>query len=150
MNSEAQAILKAEFELLRQEIIAKYESSGMATTGNWGKTVQVQQLPNGFSIVADGYINGRPPGKQPPSEAIEQWIQKKGIAARLGNEISLGSLAYLIARKIAKNGWKPPQGYEDIVGTIATPQRIQQIIDKAGQPYIAGFTQEILQYLTPV
>jgi hypothetical protein len=149
MNSEAQQILRAEFELLRQEIIAKYESSGMEASGNWGKTVQVQQLPNGFSIVADGYIQGRPPGKQPPSEAILQWIKQKGIAARVGAEISLGSLAYLIARKIAKNGWKPRQGYEDIVGSVATPQRIQQIIDKAGQPYINGFTTEILQYLTP-
>lgn len=149
MNSEAQQILRAEFELLKQEIIAKYESSGMAASGNWGRGVQLQQLPHGFSIVADGYINGRPPGRQPPSEAILQWIKQKGIAARLGSQISLGSLAYLIARKIAKNGWKPAEGYEDIVGSVATPQRIQQIIDKAGQPYIAGFTTEILQYLTP-
>ncbi len=148
MNSEAAAILKAEFELLRQEIIAKYEASGMESSGNWAQTVQVQQLPNGFSIAAGGYINGRRPGRQPPSEAILQWIKQKGIAARTGNEISLSNLAYLIARKIAKKGWKPKKDAADIVSSIATPQRIQQIIDKAGRPYVAGFTTEILQYLT--
>ncbi|MES2487391.1 MAG: hypothetical protein V4581_15775 [Bacteroidota bacterium] len=149
MNSDVAQLLSAEFEALRQEIVQAYEVSGMENTGNWGKSVAVQQLPNGFSIVADEYINGRGPGKAPPSAVIEQWIIKKGIAARLGSEISVSSLAFLIARKIARRGWKPKQGFEDIVGSIATPQRINSILDKAGALYVSGFTTEILKHLTP-
>lgn len=149
MNSGVSQLLSAEFEALRQEIIAAYEASGMETSGNWGNSVKVQQLPNGFSIVADDYINGRGPGKPPPSDVIEQWIIKKGISARLGTEISVSSLAFLIARKIARLGWKPKAGFEDIVGGIATPQRISKILDKAGTLYVSGFTTEILNYLKP-
>lgn len=151
MNSNIKETLRAEFEKLRQEIVAKYEASGRGATGNWGETVQVQELPNGFTVVADGYINGRGPGKAPPSEAIERWIEQKGIAARLQGEISTASLAYLIARKIAREGWKPKEGVENLLGNIVTPQRIQQLLDAVTPLYIQDFTSNILAYLnTPL
>lgn len=45
---------------------------------------------------------GRRPGKFPPVDAILQWIQAKGITPS-GN-IAPKSLAFLIARKIARQG----------------------------------------------
>lgn len=147
MNSNSKATLRAEFEKLRDEIVAKYEASGMEASGNWGESVQVQELPNGFTLVADGYINGRKPGKAPPSEAIEKWITQKGIAARLKGEITTASLAYLIARKIARQGWQPKKGAENIVENTATPQRIQQILDTVTPLYVQDFTADILAYL---
>ncbi|MFL9845076.1 hypothetical protein [Flavobacterium rhizosphaerae] len=146
MNN-VQQLLRKEFELLRTEMIAKYEASGMKTSGNWAKTVQLQELPNGFTIVADNYIQGRSAGKAPPSSVIESWLQQKGIAAKAENEISLSSLAYLIARKIAREGWKPKPGFEDIAASVATPQRIQDIIDRVGQLYLQDFTNSILNFL---
>lgn len=135
--------LRAEFELLRQEVIARYESSGMRVSGNWAESVLVEELPNGFTLVADGYINGRGPGKAPPSEAIEKWLTQKGIAARLQDEISTGSLAYLIARKIAREGWTPKENAADIIAQVVTPQRIQQIIDKVEAVYFQQFSDQI-------
>jgi hypothetical protein len=143
MEANVRQAFKAEFEKLRQEIIARYEQSGMKAGGSWANTVQVQELPNGFTIVADSYINGRGPGKAPPSEAIEQWIKRKGISARIKGDISTGSLAYLIARKIARQGWKPKKGNEDIAGQVATPQRIQQIMDAVAPVYAENFARDI-------
>lgn len=135
--------LRAEFELLRQEVIARYESSGMRVSGNWADSVHVEELPNGFTLVADSYINGRGPGKAPPSNAIEKWLTQKGIAARLQGEISTGSLAYLIARKIAREGWTPKEDAADIIAQVVTPQRIQQIMDKVEAVYFQQFSDQI-------
>lgn len=50
-------------------------------------------------------IEGRRPGKQPPLEAIIQWLKDKKTF-RIDNDRgpSLRSLAFLIARKIGKTG----------------------------------------------
>ncbi|MGV3459903.1 MAG: hypothetical protein ACO1N9_05540 [Flavobacterium sp.] len=140
-------ILKLEFQALKADIIARYEASGMKASGNWAQTVAVEMSGTSASITAADYIKGRPPGKQPPSEAILKWLEDKGIASSIQKDISLSSLAYLIARKIARKGWQPKQGHEDIINTVATPERIQSIINKVGESELAGFTANLLQYL---
>lgn len=55
------------------------------------------------------YVNsGRRPGKQPPLSVISNWITKKRITPRLDRKIPTiqKSLAFLIARKIGKEGTK--------------------------------------------
>jgi hypothetical protein len=50
-------------------------------------------------------IEGRRPGKQPPLEAIIQWLKdKKTFKIETEKGPSLRSLAFLIARKIGKTG----------------------------------------------
>lgn len=144
MNSISE-ILKSEFELLKAEIASAYTNSGMAATGSWGEKLEVQVSGSSAKIAAPDYINGRKPGTAPPSEAIEKWIVAKGIAARLENDISISSLAYLIARKIGRSGWQPKQ--ENIVQSIATPARIQEILNKAGESCLSGFTNDIINHL---
>lgn len=146
MNS-GQQLLAAEFEKLKQEVILAYEASGTETSGNWADTLKVEQTPYGYSITAAEYINGRSPGKPPPSEAIESWILKKGIASRLEKNITVSSLAFLIARKIAREGWKPKPGTLNILDSVVTPQRIQQILDKVGESYLSDFTTQIINHL---
>lgn len=148
MSSVTQ-LLAAEFELLKAEVIAKYEASGMEISGNWADTVEVQSTPNGYSIAAANYINGCDPGKPPPSEAIEAWIKQKGIAAKLEKGMSIQSLAYLIARKIGREGWQPKPEHKNIIDGLVTPQRIQQILDKVGEVYITDFTTQIINLLKP-
>lgn len=144
MNSKATEILRAEFELLRQEVVARYDSSGIKASGKWAENIKIEQLPNGFTLVADDYINGRKPGKAPPSEAIEKWIVQKGIAARLSDGISVSSLAYLIARKIAREGWQSKAGTEELLQHVITPQRIQQIINKISPLILKDLTMDLL------
>ena len=136
--------LSAEFEALKNELIAKYHETGSRATGNWAETLSVETEGYSAKIVAGYSTDGRGPGKQPPSEAIEQWIVAKGIAARLEKEITLSSLAFLIARKIGREGWKRQDG---IVDSVVTPERIQQVIDKVGPAFIMEFSNSILTYL---
>jgi hypothetical protein len=143
--SSISEILKAEFEQLRAEIATAYEAGGMAASGNWGEKLEIQAADGSASIVAPEYINGRKSGTPPPSEAIEEWIMRKGMAARIQGEITIGSLAYLIARKIGHEGWQPEQ--ENVVESIATPARIQQILDKVGESCLNEFTNEIINHL---
>lgn len=141
--SSIEQVLAAEFETLKSELIAKYRETGEAT-GSWAETVTVET--NGYSakILAGYSPDDRGPGKQPPGEAIEQWIVAKGIASRLEKEITLSSLAFLIARKIAREGWKRQNG---IVDSVVTPERIQQVIDKVGPAFIMEFSKSIVTYL---
>lgn len=67
--------------------------------------VQVN-APEYFKYVEEG----RSPGKQPPPESIQKWIQVKGItptADKNGKLPTEKSLAYLIGRKIGQEGIKP-------------------------------------------
>lgn len=147
--SNATQLLATEFELLKADIIAAYEASGQSVTGHWADTVSVEATPSGYSINAADYINGRAPGTPPPSEAIEAWIIKKGIAARLQKNMTISSLAFLIARKIARFGWKPKDGATNIIDSVVTPERIQQILDAVGESYVLDFTSQIINYLKP-
>ena len=56
---------------------------------------------------------GRRPGKFPPINAIENWIKIKGIVPRAikGKVPSTKTLAFLIARSIAKHGTIQRFGY---------------------------------------
>jgi hypothetical protein len=145
--SNATELLAAEFELLKADIISAYRASGQAVSGNWADTVKVEATPNGYSITAADYINGRGPGKPPPSKAIEEWLQQKGIATRLEKNMTISSLAFLIARKIGREGWKQKAGTVNIVDSVVTPERIQQMLDNVGAVYLDNFTNTIINYL---
>lgn len=52
---------------------------------------------------------GRRPGKMPPVDAIEQWVRVKPVVpdSRSGRIPDTKQLAYLIARKIGREGIEP-------------------------------------------
>tara|TARA_R110002012_G_scaffold190633_1_gene358210 strand:- start:19060 stop:19524 length:465 start_codon:yes stop_codon:yes gene_type:complete len=144
------AILEKEFESLKQDLIAKHIELGMPASGNWERSlvVEVQRLK--ATITGAPYteqlVNGRGPGKFPPIAAIRQWILDKPI--HFLGKIKLSSLAFLIARKIAKEGTKyHKQGGTDLVEAVITPERIQSILDKVSEFYIDSFTTEITGFL---
>lgn len=145
-------ILSAEFEALKNELIAKHDELGMRASGQWADNLTVRLGENGAEILQESYGDqlefGRKPGKQPPSEAIEQWLIAKGIAARLEKGMTVSSLAYLIARKIAREGWNRKQhGGTNLISSVVTPERIQSIIDKIGESQLKEFTNKISDYL---
>lgn len=151
MNSTVQ-ILSTEFEVLKNELIAKYDKLGMRASGQWAESLSVKLSENSAELLQESYGDqldfGRKPGKQPPSEAIEQWLKDKGIAARLEKDISISSLAFLIARKIGREGWnRKDHGGTNLISSVVTPERIQSIINKIGESQLNEFTTTISYYL---
>jgi len=145
---QATDILKEEFDLIKLDLIKLYDAKGMRASGNWANSLEVQVKGLSAQLIGEKYSEqlefGRKAGKQPSSKAIEQWIRDKGLMNRIVGKISITSLAYLIARKIAREGWKR-EGYGgvELISEVVTPERIQSIIDKVTADYIPAFEKEI-------
>ena len=128
-------ILQEELGKLRAEIVARYDNLGMRASGKFEReTVVDVEQPSATrtvgAIIAPSHtyymVHGRGPGKFPPRNNIIEWIRQKNISFE---GITISSLAYLIARKIALEGTKTfQQGGSDVISAVVTPQRIQSIL----------------------
>jgi len=147
-------VLESEVKELEKDFLIAYKAKGMESSGDWGRSLETVVFGSSSglsgSVKAFEYSQqletGRKPGGYPPRDAIEDWIEEKGIAARIEGQISISSLAFLIARKIAREGWKR-EGYGgvELISEVATPQRMQSIIDKVGQSYAVLITSEVIK-----
>jgi hypothetical protein len=144
MNEEQVALLEAEFNLIEKELVEKYIQLGMKASGKWEKSLETEVAMSGNKLTAkitglnytEQLVFGRRNGRFPPIDAIKQWILDKPINF-VESQITLDSLAFLIARKIATEGTKYfQQGGTDLVEAVITPQRIQKILNVVGNSYI--------------
>ncbi len=121
-------ILQEEMEDLIDDIKLVYESSGKKTSGKFLEKLQLIESGNGFEIIGSDYLAGRLAGQMPPIQEIAEWIKLKGIAP-LEEEMTITSLAWAIAKSIAKKGTDNSREI-DIYAEVITPSRIQSIIDR--------------------
>mgnify|MGYP000232899996 CR=1 FL=1 len=147
MNS--QQVLSKEFELLKQDLIDAYDSKGMRASGEFAEGLEVDAEINRGVLWGYEYSQqletGRQAGKQPPSDVIEQWIEDKGIASQIEGNIKISSLAYLIARKIGREGWyREDYGGVELISQIVTEQRLQKILDEVGDARLIEYSTEII------
>jgi len=139
-------VIEKEFMLIVEDLIRKYDELGMRSSGQWAKSLEVQATEFSGIILGLPYTQqlatGRKPGKFPPIKSIEEWILEKPI--RFEPEISISSLAFLIARKIAREGTKYFQeGGTELIESVITPKRIQSIIDKVAAFALSEFETEL-------
>lgn len=134
-------IIHIEMEAIKADIINVYNTSGKRTTGEFENGLEVTYAPNSAILSGYLYLAGRAAGKQPPTAPIEKWLNAKGITP-INNKISISSLAYLIARKIGKEGAKK-ESQLAIYDKVITPERIQSILDKITQMNVSLFVSEI-------
>ena len=150
-------ILHAELEAIKQDLIAKHRSLGMEASGDWIGSVEVQTNRLSGVIKANHYteqlVHGRPPTETSTAssptlkEVIEKWIYDKGIQP-LESNMTISSLAFVIARKIHREGTEYfKQGGTDLVESVNTPQRIQQIIDRVTVVQVNLITSEITGFI---
>lgn len=141
----SEKILFDEFTSIKEDIISLYDSRGRRASGDFADEMEVEV--DGLTVRLLGAahteytVEGRGPGKFPPIDKIEEWIEEKGVAATIEGEITVSSLAFLIARKIAKEGtevWK--DGGDDLISSVITPQRIENIINKVTVFNVSEFT----------
>ena len=142
--------LSEQFELLKQDLITAYDRKGMRASGDFANSLEVVMLDNGTKAqlwgnsYAQQLETGRQAGRFPPISAIEKWIDDKNISARLNGEITKKQLAFLIARKIAREGWKREGfGGVELISEVITEDRIQKIIDEVGIEQAFIYTSKI-------
>lgn len=88
------------------------------------------------------YIEGgrKPGGKMPPEAPILKWIRDKGIKPR-DNKIKEKQLAFLIRRKIGRDGIKPKPMLSDAVE--ANGNIIDDIVNAYRVDILEGLTMQI-------
>lgn len=156
MNDEPLKILKEELEALQKDLTARYHELQMKASGAWEQSLQVETqatlkgVKGTLSALDYSYYmqHGRGSGKFPPIQTIQHWLEQKGIQP-IERKLSLSSLAFLIARKIAQEGTKRFQnnGTPAFIDQVITPERIQNIIQKIGYEYTATFQAQIINLL---
>jgi hypothetical protein len=148
-------IMIREFSKLNDELEKKHIALKMKASGDWLKSREIVQRGDSVKINAVKYtyqlVNGRKPGKFPPIDSIKKWIYDKGIVNKIKGDISVSSLAFLIARKIAREGTNYfQQGGPDLVDSVFTPQALQNIIDLVGAELVVTFTSKIENQLKKI
>ena len=137
------SILQREFEKIKQDLIAKHDELGMRASGNWANELEVKVTASEnkyvAQIIGEQYtqqlVNGRKSGTMPPVQALEKWIQDKGVFA-VQSQAEISGLAYAIATKIKREGTEYfKQGGTELLDSVITAERIQSIIDLVGDLY---------------
>lgn len=131
-------------------MITAYNQKGMRASGNFEQQLEVKEGNFNIELLGVDYGQqlelGRRSGKFPPINDIKQWIEDKGIASRLNGEITTSQLAFLIARKIAREGWnREGYGGVELISSVITAERMQKIIDKVGEKVTLQYTTEIIR-----
>jgi hypothetical protein len=141
-------ILKEEFEAIKTDLISLYNASSKRTSGEFEKGLEIKYEPNKATLSGYVYLAGRIAGKQPPIQAIEKWLIQKGIKP-IEEKMKISSLAYLIARKIAKEGTSK-ENHLKIYEQVITPQRIDEILERINKVNVTAFTNEIITMIQQI
>ena len=127
----------------KAEIIKNYDADGMRASGLFAKSLRVEVLEQaglikgsiygaGHSIFVDkgrGATTGGGNGQL--KMQIRKWIDDKGITPK--DNISKDSLAYLITRKIHREGWKPKNKYPNgVISSVINDKAIKDLIQSLG------------------
>lgn len=92
---------------------------------------------------------GRRPGKFPPLFQIEEWINRKGILPKPDSNGKLPtqkSLAYMIGRKIANEGYKPTHYLAETMNELnkVYEKKFQEAFDADVAEFLKKTTNEVL------
>lgn len=139
MNNDE--VLKEEMESLKADIITYYNASGKRVSGEFESGLEIKYSNNSATLSGYVYLAGRAAGKQPPIQAIEKWLRLKGINP-IESKMKISTLAFLIARKIAKEGTKK-ENHLKIYDAIITPERIDSILERLNKINVTAFTNEV-------
>lgn len=141
MLGDNDEIIKEEFEAIKADIIALYNAGGKRTTGEFESGLEIIYRSDGATLMGYVYLAGRIAGKQPPTKAIEDWLNAKGIKP-IEEKMKISTLAYLIARKIGQMGTNPAN-HQYVYDEVITPERIQRILDKITKINVTAFVNEV-------
>lgn len=125
-------VIKKWMEELKRDLVAEYDRLKLRASGNYEQSLVPFNTDKRAILYGAKYAyqmeNGRFPGTYPPRKAIEDWIDAKGLKY----DIPKSSLAFLIQRKIFREGIKVPNKYNDggVLSNVITEDRIQRLVDE--------------------
>ena len=143
-------ILKEEMISIVVDLKVKHNELGMKASGDWLDALHEQTVGLTGKVIGLHYSeyleSGRKPGGFPPIDSIIRWINDKGIKP-IEDNMKISTLAFLIARKIAKDGWmREDHGGVELVTQVITPERVQRIINRVSEFNINSFTSQLTEF----
>jgi len=127
-------ILKEEVGLILEDIRTAYRNSGKKVSGEFEKGLEAKfsgkkAIISGFVYLAGrGRTRSSKKGDPTLTETILQWIKDRNIKPR-EEGLSLKALAFLIARKIHREGTDDKRHFR-IYESVITPERILSVIER--------------------
>ena len=141
-------IIKEEIDSILFDIKAEYNNSGRRASGEFEKGLEAVYEYNKATIKGFVYLAGRGAtkkkgvdGEPTLQERILEWLKIKGIRP-VEKKVTLRSLAFLIARKIHKQGTKRSEWLR-VYEKVITPERIDKIIDRISELNVNKLITEI-------
>jgi len=136
-------------QAIKSKRVTKY--GAVNSSGRLHDSVEIVYSEHGFKILANKYIEnviyGIQPGTKVSVSAIKSWIQEKPVPQGKG-ELSIDSLAYLIAKKIEREGSVMYRQYKGsnsgLLDEAINEQKINSFADKLGEGVINSITSEVL------
>ena len=124
-------------------MIRSYNAKGMKASGQFKESLEINVTKGNAKIIGAEYAVQLDEGRKPTSKGsgggvklidhIKQWIKDKGIVSNIKNDNDNSTLAFLITRKIHRDGWnRSKHGGVGLISEVITAARIQSIINKIG------------------
>ena len=151
-----QTWLNGRRDAMRQE----YNSSGRKASGYFGEHIDVEMYDEGGRIKTPLYVGALVFGRKPTSggggsggkslySMILDWVKVKGITPD-NPKMTDNTLAYLISRKIHKQGIKVPNKFNDgkLIDNTFTAESVQDLkseLIKIGQKVVTNDLKSIWQ-----
>ena len=116
-----------------QKIKERYHSLGLVSSGEFERSLKHLIQNNKLSIIGAKHTyfmeEGRKPGRFPPIADIQKWIEiKPGLPAIFKEKPK--QFAYIIARKIAKEGINPSKSNRGRVASLIIDDFLEEELDK--------------------
>lgn len=145
-------------ERLRLKLIAKYDELGLRASGKYADELEAVVSPNKLIMYGSNHSAfmelGRNSGKFPPVGVILDWIETKQGLPSIFRE-KKKQFAFLIARKIAREGIKVPNEYNKgkVISAVVDEflaNDIDEMLTELGDVFLARIKVDVLQIFKQV
>lgn len=136
---------------IKEKVDKNFKATGKTRDSITSRIEGDSGIIEGSSILHFGEFGRKPTrnGSKPGilKDIIREWIDVKGIQPKDG--ITKDTLAFLITRKIHRDGIKVPNKYNDgeILSSVINEKAVQELLDEFGSTLIGEFESELLPLL---
>lgn len=133
-----------------KELVLNYIKMGLRALGTFERGLVYETTDGSIEIKAPLHARvmetGRRAGKFPPMDDILKWVKLGKIVKR--DNIKDEQLAFLIARKIAREGIKVPNKHNagKVISSVLLDGRINALLEEIEQKESQNVSEEIFKF----